>query len=59
MVAYLLFRILCVLLLRVTGSFGFVLWLGGTVFVLCWSNNRDVFRMLYRAWDRATTDKEG
>lgn len=59
MVSYLLFCILCVLLALFTGSFAFVLWLGGTVFVLCWSILRDVFRMLYRAWDRATTDKEG
>jgi hypothetical protein len=57
-VAYLLFCILCVLLIPLVGSFVLWLWLGVAGFVICWSIIRDVFHVLYRAWDRATTDKE-
>lgn len=55
MVPYLLFCILCVLLLPVTGGLAFLLWLAVTAFIVCWSVIRDLARMLYRAWDRATS----
>jgi hypothetical protein len=58
MVAYLLFCILCVLLLPFAGGLAFWLWLIITGVIVSWSILRDVFRMLYRAWDRATTDNE-
>jgi hypothetical protein len=58
MVAYLLFCILCVLLATFAGVLAFWLWLIVTVVIVCWSIVREVFLLLYRAWDRATTDKE-
>jgi hypothetical protein len=54
-VPYLLFCILCVLLLPFTGGLAFWLWLIITAVIVAWSIVRDVFLLLYRAWDRATS----